>query len=289
MRTPLFPPKKLLVPLDLSEAGYAAWDMGLALAHALGAAVEAVHVYETQIRGGELRGPLPHLSGALRTRLEDDMRRRIGKGAVVTVLEGSPGEAILELARGPAGPDMIVMGTHGRRGLTRVLWGSTAEYVARRSPAPVVTLRGRWTPVRSILVPVNFADGSDAGLFAAAGLALRLGARLDVLYVLEEPHDETFLQAAFEEAVKKLPPALAAKPPRLLRGSGSPVRRIVTVGLDYDLIVLVARRKSALVDATLGTTAERVLRESEVPVLSIPVPAPAAAGPRKGAFRARPA
>ena len=53
---------------------------------------------------------------------------------------GEPSDAILRLAR-DGGGDLIVMGTHGRTGLSRLLIGSVAEAVLRRSACPVLTLR----------------------------------------------------------------------------------------------------------------------------------------------------
>jgi nucleotide-binding universal stress UspA family protein len=55
-------------------------------------------------------------------------------------LKGSPAEAIVDCAK-EVGADFIVMGTHGRTGLARVLMGSVAEAVVRQAPCPVVTVK----------------------------------------------------------------------------------------------------------------------------------------------------
>ena len=55
--------------------------------------------------------------------------------------EGNPAEEIVRLA-GERGCDLIVMGTHGRRRLGRLLMGSVAEQVLRRAPCPVLTVKG---------------------------------------------------------------------------------------------------------------------------------------------------
>lgn len=57
------------------------------------------------------------------------------------VVEGNPHEKILEYVS-EHDIDMVVMGTHGRTGLDRALMGSVAERVVRRSPVPVLTVRG---------------------------------------------------------------------------------------------------------------------------------------------------
>jgi nucleotide-binding universal stress UspA family protein len=57
------------------------------------------------------------------------------------MLEGDPAEMIAEAAA-DANADLIVMGTHGRTGLTRLVMGSVAEEVLRHAPCPVLTIRG---------------------------------------------------------------------------------------------------------------------------------------------------
>jgi nucleotide-binding universal stress UspA family protein len=64
-----------------------------------------------------------------------------GLTVVTETVEGNPYEEILEYAS-KRGIDMIIMGTHGRTGLDRVVMGSVAERVVRRSPVPVLTVRG---------------------------------------------------------------------------------------------------------------------------------------------------
>ena len=64
-----------------------------------------------------------------------------GLTVVTEVVEGNPHEEILEFVA-EHDIDMVVMGTHGRTGLDRALMGSVAERVVRRSPVPVLTVRG---------------------------------------------------------------------------------------------------------------------------------------------------
>jgi nucleotide-binding universal stress UspA family protein len=63
---------------------------------------------------------------------------------VTQVVEGNPSEEILAYAT-EHGIDLITMGTHGRSGLDRVVMGSVAERVVRRSSVPVLTVRGEWS------------------------------------------------------------------------------------------------------------------------------------------------
>ncbi len=142
--------KRILVPIDFSSSSRQALDHAVQLAQALGASVEVLHVHEaspyvgpdtlaflpvdlTDDRWEEMRGELTwelaHFVGTDRAR-----------GLDVTVERGVPGDVIAQVARAH-GADLIIMGTHGRTGLSRLVVGSVAETVMRRAPCPVMTVR----------------------------------------------------------------------------------------------------------------------------------------------------
>ena len=114
--------------------------MGLAERH--GAQVDVVHVFQFPtfaVEDGALDLPLflqENLSNRLRERLEQFVLEKAGEGSKTTaqVLEGVPYVEIMEAAKGR---DLIVMATHGRTGLSRLLLGSVAERVVRGSEVPV--------------------------------------------------------------------------------------------------------------------------------------------------------
>ncbi|MHB8764303.1 MAG: universal stress protein [Deferrisomatales bacterium] len=137
--------RRILVPLDLSAASDRVAAYAGELAKGLRASLTTLYVVEEAeaLRGLNLPTInydelLPELERRSRQQLETYARVHL-PGAEVAVAHGEPYVRVLELARGlPA--DLIVMGTHGRRGLDRVLFGSTAERVLRRSPVPVLTV-----------------------------------------------------------------------------------------------------------------------------------------------------
>ena len=95
--------------------------------------------------------------------------------------------AILRVAK-ELGCDLIAMGTHGRRGLDRLLTGSVAETVLRKAHCPVLTLRGprlprEVEPIRVIVHPTDFSERCEAALQVACRLASDHGARLVILHV----------------------------------------------------------------------------------------------------------
>ena len=142
---------RILVPTDFSEAADQALNYAKTLATQLGASLHLLHVfsdpYATSTLVPDVYAPLPP---ALREHAMQDARANLlerlngidgprfhGTSEIVT------GLAAKEIAKYAAetGIDLIVMGTHGRRGFAHLLLGSVAEYLVRTSPCPVLTVR----------------------------------------------------------------------------------------------------------------------------------------------------
>ena len=146
---------RILVPVDFSRASLEALDDALELAESVGARVDVLHVVET-IEFVPLVGPPTTLDAArrdvrhaARQRLER-LRRKLGDRRCeigVTLEVGAPHRLIVHSARKLA-VDLIVIATHGRSGLSRLLLGSVAEKVVRTADCPVLTIRPRPKPRR---------------------------------------------------------------------------------------------------------------------------------------------
>jgi nucleotide-binding universal stress UspA family protein len=140
--------RSILVPMDFSAPSEAAFAYALRLAEISKAVVHVCHVipiphvldafYE---RGLEQPESVKHIKQRVRKRLKEIV---LATGASVAprlyFKEGKAAEGVLEEAT-KLKPDLIVMGTHGRRGAKRFLLGSVAEAVVRRASCPVLTLR----------------------------------------------------------------------------------------------------------------------------------------------------
>jgi nucleotide-binding universal stress UspA family protein len=104
------------------------------------------------ITPGELQRALQGPDGyraALEVRLRQTHAADLAAGVAYRIEDGDPAAEILRVAR-EIGCDLIVMGTHGRTGLGRLLLGSVAERVLREAPCPVVTVK---VPPASSLSP----------------------------------------------------------------------------------------------------------------------------------------
>ena len=135
----------ILVPTDGSTQSDAALDHAVALARHHNATVHVIYVADTNrdsltAQGSEVVDAL-ELEGD-RITSEAVERVKPGVDVVDTVEAGDPVETILDYATS-VGADLVVMGTHGRRGLDRYLLGSTTERVVRRASVPVLTVRER--------------------------------------------------------------------------------------------------------------------------------------------------
>ena len=142
-------PKHILVPTDLSEGAEQALEYACELGRLLGSQIHLLNVVSIPALG------VPELGVALTATMIDELvvgnqsaldqlsrtrcRANVGQALVRT---GDARDVINQTAK-ELGIDLIVMGTHGRRGLSRALLGSVAETVVRSAPCAVLTVRLR--------------------------------------------------------------------------------------------------------------------------------------------------
>lgn len=142
--------KKILFPTDFSQSSISALNYAVDLAKNYGAKLYMMHViYDIATSSGTY---VPHISmTSMYEELEASARKEMDRFGVderkdlkdieYSIIRGIPYEEILKFA-GNEKVDMIVIGTHGRKGLDRMLFGSTAERVVRNAACPVLTVRG---------------------------------------------------------------------------------------------------------------------------------------------------
>lgn len=140
---------RILVPTDFSPGAHAALAWAQSLGAAYGAELILLHVVDLSIAAlagfPSTLAAVPaagELLDRVRSESNEEMRRLAATipGARGMIREGTPRSVILEAAR-ETGAQLIVMGTHGRTGLTHVFFGSVAEHVVRHSHVPVLTVR----------------------------------------------------------------------------------------------------------------------------------------------------
>lgn len=141
--------KHLLVPVDFGEPAQRALEAAIELAGKFGSHLTLVHVYEipAYVYGGmtyataDLFAPIEDAAREQLDKMVKDVQRRVP--ATTGVLRRGAAASGLMAAIDELRPDLVVMGTHGRQGMSHLVLGSVAEKLVRMSPVPVLTMRTR--------------------------------------------------------------------------------------------------------------------------------------------------
>lgn len=149
------PIRAILFPTDFSEKATVAFPLACSLARDHGATLIVLHVTRFDplfIEGAMIPAPSPVYRGELESKLREMRPEALGVRAEYHLVEGHPAVEINRLAKEhPC--DLIVMGTHGRTGIGRLLMGSIAEEVVRKAPCPVLTVKEPFAPVVEPVAP----------------------------------------------------------------------------------------------------------------------------------------
>jgi nucleotide-binding universal stress UspA family protein len=290
--------RTILHPTDFSDPAQPALRLAERLARVHGARLIVLHVVAPPVLYGEMgtRNPTPEIQEEIletsRIQLEELLAGTDAEGLIV---EGVAAHEIVHTA-GERSCDLIVMGTHGRGAVARVLLGSVAANVLRRAPCPVLALKPPGAHARSgdeaaaagpdavdrppfpvILHPTDFSERSRHAFEFACALA-RGGGRLIVLHVVEAVHvvSEGYEDALLERlrGLKPVDPSIRVDY-RLFDGeSASEIMREAAAS-SCDLIVLGTHGRTGVDRLVTGSVADAVLRHAGCPVLAVKVPKPA--------------
>jgi len=279
--------KNILWPTDFSSEGQEALLYAALFAKAFSARITALHVVPDLSPAFYSDNPTVELELSRRMMtmnkkaqaqlLAIGKRRKIVFKKVV-VTEGSVAKKIVETAEREKA-DLVVMGKKGQSRLEKILIGSAANHVLRHSPVPVLVTKKRQPPrrIKTILVPTDFVKEEDAEREFAWKLARGFGASLTFLYVLELfGHEFRMVDHMFQSALDKFQR-------RAHRGSpGISVSKDVihsshaAAGIDgysrehrFDLIVM-ATCARGLGRFFLGSTTEKVISQTDLPVFALP-------------------
>jgi nucleotide-binding universal stress UspA family protein len=274
------PTKRILFATDFSDRAAAALPYALSLARKPGGKLVVAHVVPM--------GPLPAgfparewlATGAQGVReakaLMEQLEGQLSSVEHHTVVHsGDITGEIAALVQNES-IDVMVLGTHGRTGIGKVVFGSVAERLFRHARCPVLTIgpKVRTEPegveeLHSILYPTDFSKESQAALVYATTLAQERGARLYLLHVTSPGMDAD--SHALEERLRALAPSGAgfACEPKASVQAGAPSQVIVDAAkeLAVDLIVIGPKRRSGM-PGTMATT-YRVVTQATCPVLTV--------------------
>lgn len=290
--------KRVLFPTDFSDPAEEALPHAVRLARALGAELHLFHatvLHDYHPSQDEGFPETESLMEILSKRSRDLLGKLKERGPSTLVIKEAerrgtaPAPMILDYAA-EWDIDLIVMATHGRRGLSHMWLGSVAEEVVRRSSCPVLTVRsgadvGSVTDTGRILVPIDFSDSTDQTLTYATTFSTLLDAELHLVHVIEQPIQPVFYEAYTEvvpanneelartagSELLKLKQAKGIDKAKTHVISGFPAQEI----LDFaerekiDLIIMGSEGLTGLAHLLLGSVAERVVRRASCPVLVV--------------------
>jgi len=281
------PFRRILAATDLSELSVGALQTALGLAARTGgraADVTVLHVRHPTQRlsqvEGVFEGHLDRALGALATQVGSMVR------------SGDAAEEIVAAAR-ERDADVVVVGTHGRTGVRRLVVGSVAEQVAREAPCPVLIVNrrpmgpgprpgelDRLFPLRTILAPTDGSECSRRGEDLAAILAARCEGSLHLVHAVGEGWAESVEANLLEakEVVEEAAHALRARrhwgprvPVITHARTGGAADQIVQCAdeLRADLIVIGTSGRSGVRERAIGGQTDRVMRRAPCPVLAV--------------------
>jgi nucleotide-binding universal stress UspA family protein len=284
---------KILCPIDFSPGSERAMRVAIRLANEIDAELVLTHAWYVppMAYGSEYaaavdlmqevqEGAQAALSAATREATALGARRLASR-----LLTGSPRHEIVKVLEREPAFDLVVMGTHGRTGLARVLLGSIAEGVVRHAPCSVLAVRpdGEAMPFARVLCPVDFSDSSQHAADLAAELVAPGSAGITLLHVIDPPAVHARGQRMIElvrdldrHAAKHLDrwaAQLAAKAPapvtKLCRVGhpGGEILKVLDEGPAFDLVVMGSHGRTGIERALLGSVAEKIVRHARCPVL----------------------
>jgi len=290
---PLKPIKTILCAIDLSDISTHVLGLAAEFAEACDAKLMVLHVVEIWDKRydfivAEIGKRIEvEAYGKVQTEL-DRLGKSKGVPVEVVVQKGQAIETIQDAIK-KLQPDLVVMGSHGRRGMDNILLGSVAERILRVSPVSVLVVRPPKNPdIYTLLCAVDLSDCSRTALERAIELAKQdKVASLKVLHVFEVPigyleagmsyetaliktrdiHQREF--DAFLEQYKtcgvKLEPVLE---------EGAPASLVVKYAenIKADLLVIGAHGKSRLTAMLIGGISTKIVHRSTVPVLAVKAP-----------------
>ena len=287
--------KSILAPTDFSETANHAVEQAIELSLCYGAELHLLHVVEARHHDqaavtGVLQDYLQNLEEDAEQSLAlkvDVLRGNKVNVRYETTRDATPFDGIASKAA-KLEPDLVVMGTHGRTGLNRLLLGSVAEKVLRHVPVNLLALNKKAPLIRAaraferILVPVDFSEFSKHALEMAVNLLVPAG-ELHVVHVVASPIHPSFYAGGVTQLFQvdpELPKKIHDRIAEWLEGQ--PVTSIVVREgdvyaeiedvrkiVDPQLVVMGTRGLTGLDHLLVGSVAEKMVRISEIPVLTV--------------------
>jgi nucleotide-binding universal stress UspA family protein len=288
--------ERILCPMDFSEFSAKSYEYAHSLAHHYGAKLFLEHVVQPLTMAYPYYA-FPDSFNQIYWNLTEDAEEQLkevvknyswnGVHPEMIVKEGFPTDAILTFAEAND-VNLIVMGTHGRRGVDRVTMGSVTERVLRKACCPVLVVRKpahdfvkpadkhEQVQLKKILFCADFSEHSDRALQYALSLAMEYNAELTTLHVLENVPATLDIQSETSRICRQLDRPIPEDAKNWCKVKsevrvGRPFQEIIQVATEQqaDLVIMGVRGRNAVDLALFGSTTHRVIQLGPCPVLAV--------------------
>jgi nucleotide-binding universal stress UspA family protein len=288
--------KLILCPVDFSDFSVSAYEYALTLAEYYKAHLVVLHAIELSKypyadyvgATGDFADLLRALCEGGKAKLREFVKKHLRPGVEpeLAVDQGNASDLILLFAQ-KQNVELIVMGTHGRRGFDRFVLGSTTDRVVRRACCPVLVVSNPADNIMTtgpdgkhrlsrILYCTDFSLNSERALQYAISVASEYGAEVTMFHVIEGAPDPTTAQAIIAARTKQLDKLVSDNQcehlnVRTAARCGKPYKEIVGYAKEVQahLIIMTARGGDAVDRAIFGSTTYRVIQLGPCPVLAV--------------------
>ncbi len=281
---------KILWATDFSEEAQESLLYADAFAKTFKAEIVALHVvpdfsaalYDAaRVIKGELLQKMAAVKGEAEEKIKAISKEKEISFEEIIVVEGTASKIIIDSAE-KEGVDLIVIGRRGMSAVEKLFIGSVANQILRTSPVPILlTKKKTGTPqFKKIIVPTDFSEREEIERDLAWDLAKGFGSELTLLHVLEL-HDFEFSPRVLEELMESLLERLKRRKTREkadLQVTEDVYRAVnASVGIaeyaethNFDMIVISTCVHSKLERFFLGSTTEKVISYTQIPIFAIP-------------------
>ena len=274
--------RKIMVPVDFSETSEHATDHAAWLAATAQADLILVHVLPQNHYYFETPEPFIIPNDEEEIRKEAELKLKMIARELYTkynitsrtiVLQGRISYELIDYATNE-NVDLIMMGTHGAKGLEEILIGSNAQHLVSRAPCPVITFQKekRKTGFSNIVLPIDRSRHSREKVGVAINVAQLCNSKIHIVGLLEDDDDGEYqkLQVVLDQVQLALDRAEISYTRHTVKGENIAVEAMKYAdSISADLILILTEDESVLGKLDLGPLSRHIVNHSAIPVMSM--------------------
>jgi nucleotide-binding universal stress UspA family protein len=274
--------KKILVPTDFSEIGLLALDHATFMARLFKADLYLLHVVESfeyaysEFEPEILIKDMDDIQDKMTEKLEKlaaSISKQYGINVNTLMGNGRPASGIADAVKDNH-IDIIIMGTHGAKGVEEFIIGSNAHKTVNISPCPVITVQGHAKNIgfTNIVMPIDNSQHSRQKVDYVIEIASHYGSKIHILGLVDsnEETDEKKFAIKLEQVEKVIKNAELPFTKKVITGSNIAAEAMkYSEEVKADLLVIMTDHESTISGVFLGALSKQIVNHSKIPVMSI--------------------